>query len=197
MHPFVGATTNPSIFLRLNASAQTPRELAWDEFNARYVPVIAGFARRLGGKPQDVDDVIQDVMLGFFLKSPTFVYDPSKGRFRRYLKICTYHALQKRFGKDAKLLGKPLAQIEPDSVAVENVWNDVWEQQLLSRAINDIRTDVGHTRTFTAFELCAVAGESVEAVAKKLHLHVKSVYRARDQITRLLKARLTILNGDD
>lgn len=197
MHSHFGASTNPSIFLRLTASDPEPREVAWDEFNARYVPVIAGFARRLGSKPQDVDDIIQDVMLGFFLKSPTFVYDSSKGRFRRYLKVCTYHALQKRFGKNAKLLGKPLHEIDPESVAVEKVWTDAWEQQLLSRAIEEIRKDSGHTRTFVAFERHIVMEEPADAVAKKLGLHIKSVYRATDQFTRLLKARLTALRDED
>src|SRR4029079_2089726 len=130
MQPNIGAVTNPSIFLRLNASDSEPREMAWEEFNARYVPIIASFARRLGSKSQDVDDVVQDVLLGFFLKSPTFVYDPAKGRFRRYLKICTYHALQKRFGTRAKVLGKSLDEVDPDSVAIEQIWNDAWEQQL-------------------------------------------------------------------
>ncbi|MGH7176946.1 MAG: RNA polymerase sigma factor [Tepidisphaeraceae bacterium] len=192
-----GASTNPSIFLRLNASDAHPREVAWDEFNTRYVPMIAGFARRLGSKPHDVDDVIQDVMLGFFLKSPTFVYDSSKGRFRRYLKVCTYHALQKRFGKSARLLGKPLDEIDPESVAVEKVWNDVWEQELLRRAVDEIRRDRGHTRTFTAFELHVMLDEPAETVAQKLGLHIKSVYRAKDEISRQLKARLTALRDED
>jgi RNA polymerase sigma-70 factor (ECF subfamily) len=197
MHPQFGASTNPSIFLRLKASDPQPREVAWDEFRVRYVPVIAGFARRLGCKPQDVDDVIQDVLLGFFLRSPTFVYDPSKGRFRRYLKVCTYHALHKRLGAGVRLLGRPLDEIDPDSVAVEQVWNDAWEQQLLSLAIEEIRRDSGHTRAFSAFEQHVVQDRSAEVVAKELGLHIKSVYRAKDQFTRLLKARLSALRDED
>jgi RNA polymerase sigma-70 factor (ECF subfamily) len=197
MNSRLTASTNPSIFLRLRASDSQPREVAWDEFSSRYVPIIASFARRLGGKPQDVDDIIQDVLLGFFLRSPTFVYDPSKGRFRRYLKICTYHALRKRLGSTVRLLGKRLDEIDPESVAVETVWNDAWEQQLLSRAIDEIRRDSGHTRAFSAFERHVIQDESADAVAKDLGLHVKSVYRAKDQFTRLLKARLTALRDED
>jgi RNA polymerase sigma factor (sigma-70 family) len=193
----IGSQTNPSIFLRLNAADAQPRELAWDEFNARYVPIIANFARRLGSKPQDVDDVVQDVMLGFFLKSPTFVYDPAKGRFRGYLKICTYHALQKRFGKSAKIMGKSLDDVDPESVAVEQIWSDAWEQQLLSRAIEQIKGEIGDTRSFRAFELHVVSGVAAEATANELGLHVKSVYRAKDQITRLLKARVSALRHED
>lgn len=191
------ASTNPSIFLRLRASDSQPREVAWDDFSARYVPIISGFARRLGCKPQDVDDVIQDVLLGFFLKSPTFVYDSSKGRFRRYLKVCTYHALQKRFGKSTRLLGRPLDEIDPESVAVEKIWDDAWEQQLLSRAIEELRRDCGHTRTFTAFERHVVLDEPAAAVASQLGLHIKTVYRAKDQFVRLLKARLSALREED
>jgi len=196
MQPNIGAITNPSIFLRLNASDSAPREMAWEEFNARYVPIIASFARRLGSKPQDVDDVVQDVLLGFFLKSPSFVYDPAKGRFRRYLKICTYHALQKRFGRRARILGKPLDEVDPESVAIDQIWNDAWEQQLLSRAVEQIRCDIGHTRTFVAFEMHVIHDEPAEAVARKLDLHTKSVYRAKAELTRLLKSRLMALREE-
>src|SRR5262249_20106559 len=116
--------TNPTIFLRLKESDAAPRELAWDDFKSRYQPVIGAFARRFGAKEQDVDDVVQDVLLGFFLKSPTFVYDPAKGRFRGYLKVCTYRALQKRLGHEARLHGKSLEETSPEDLAVEQVWND-------------------------------------------------------------------------
>ncbi|MGH7178184.1 MAG: sigma factor, partial [Tepidisphaeraceae bacterium] len=89
------ATTNPSIFLRLKQSDTAPREIAWAEFHKRYAPIITAFAQRLGARSQDVDDVVQDVLLGFYSKSPTFIYDPAKGRFRGYLKVCTYRALSK------------------------------------------------------------------------------------------------------
>src|SRR5689334_18722899 len=122
------SNTNPTIFLRLNASDAKPREIAWDEFAARYAPIISSFVLQLGGKPQDVDDVVQEVLLGFFLRSPTFVYDPSKGRFRSYLRVCTYRVLQQRLGKAARLNGTPLDQIDPQSVAIEQIWEDVWAQ---------------------------------------------------------------------
>ncbi len=59
------------------------------EFERRYAPIIVGFARNLGLTSQDVDDVLQEVMLAFFKVSPRFEYDPSKGRFRGYLKRIT------------------------------------------------------------------------------------------------------------
>ena len=64
---------------------------------------------------------MQDVLLGFFLKSPTFIYDPAKGRFRGYLKVCTYRALRKRIGHEARLHGKPLDEVDAESVSVDQV----------------------------------------------------------------------------
>src|SRR4051812_30562808 len=36
-------TTNPTLFLRINATDPGPREIAWEEFKDRYAPMIAGF----------------------------------------------------------------------------------------------------------------------------------------------------------
>lgn len=191
-------STNPSIFLRLRDSDPQPREMAWDEFEARYAPIIGAFARRLGARPQDVDDVVQDVLMGFFLKSPTFVYDPAKGRFRSYLKVCTYRALAKLLGAGARKIDrKPIEHVDPEDMAVDQVWNDVWEQQLLRRALDELRDAMGQTKAFRAFELYVVFDQPAQGVADKLDMHVNSVYRAKEQITRLLHDKVAIMNRED
>ena len=189
--------TNPTIFLRLKESDAAPREMAWDQFGARYSPIITAFARRLGARPQDIDDVVQDVLMGFFLKSPTFVYEPSKGRFRGYLKVCTYRALRKRLGTEARLNGKPLDNIDPEEMAIDQVWNDVWEQQQLRRALDEVRETMGQTKTFMAFELYVVFDQPAQSVADKLDMHINSVYRAKEQITKLLQEKVLAMKDED
>lgn len=159
--------------------------------------MIGAFARRLGARPQDVDDVVQDVMLGFFLKSPTFVYDPAKGRFRGYLKVCAYRAVQQRFGAAAKFKGKPLDDIDPDDLAIEQAWSDVWEEQQLRVALEEVRKTMGDTKTFRAFELYVVFERPAPAIAKELGMHLNSVYRAKEEITRLLQERVAARPNDD
>lgn len=190
-------STNPTIFLRLNQTDPAPRELAWEEFRQRYAPIIAGFARRMGARPQDVDDVIQDVLMGFFAKSPTFVYDAGKGRFRGYLKVCTYRALRARIGKEVKFQGAPLDQIDPEAMSVEQVWNDVWEQQQLRRVLDEVRENMGATKTFRAFEMYVVFDQPPQQVAEQLDMHLNSVYRAKEQITRLLQEKLAVIKDED
>jgi RNA polymerase sigma factor (sigma-70 family) len=190
-------STNPTIFLRLRQSDPQPREMAWDQFSARYAPIIAAFARRLGAKPQDVDDVTQDVLMGFFLKSPTFIYDPAKGKFRSYLKVCTYRALHKRLGAAARLHNQPLDAVDPEAVAIDQVWNDVWEQQQLRRALDEVRETMGPTKTFRAFELYVVFDQPAQTVADKLEMHINSVYRAKEQVTRMLQERVAAMRDED
>jgi RNA polymerase sigma-70 factor (ECF subfamily) len=190
-------STNPTIFVRLKAADATPREIAWDTFSARYAPVIASFARRLGARRQDVDDLVQDVLMGFYVKSPTFVYDPTRGRFRSYLKVCTYRALQKRVGREARYYGRPLDDIDPEEVAIDQVWNDIWEQQQLRRALDQIRETMGHTKTFMAFEMYVVQDQPAQVVADKLEMHLNSVYRAKEQITHLLQQKLMTMTDED
>jgi RNA polymerase sigma-70 factor (ECF subfamily) len=187
--------TNPSIFLRLNRTDTATRELAWDEFHKRYAAPIAAFARQIGVRAADLDDVVQDVLLGFYATSPTFVYDPSRGRFRGYLKTCTFHAVQKRLGHNAKFRGLPLEQIDPQALEVEQVWNDVWEQEQLRRAVEELRNEIGATKTFRAFEMYVILDLPPQEVSQKLDLHIDNVYRAKQSITRMLREKLNAIRA--
>jgi RNA polymerase sigma-70 factor (ECF subfamily) len=197
MTQHINPNTNPTIFLRLRATDEKPREVAWDEFAARYAPIISSFVFQLGGKAQDVDDVVQEVLLGFFLRSPTFVYDPSKGRFRSYLRVCTWRVLQQRLGKAARFNGAPLDQIDPQSVAIEQIWEDIWAQEMLRRALDEIRAEIGDSRTFNAFEQFVIFEESAATIAQRLEMHVNSVYRAKDEVMRQLRSKLAAMREED
>jgi RNA polymerase sigma factor (sigma-70 family) len=187
----VSLETNPSIFLRLNRTDTAARGLAWDEFHARYAPVIASFARRLGVRPGDVDDVVQDVLVGFYAASPTFVYDPDKGRFRSYLKRCTCHVLSRRAAQRARQRAGRAADLgDLDSIEVEHVWNDVWEQERLRQAVEQLRSEIGATKAFRAFELYVILDHAPQQVARQLGMHLDSVYRAKEQVTARLRAAL-------
>jgi RNA polymerase sigma factor (sigma-70 family) len=186
--------TNPSIFLRLNAADTQPREVAWLEFHQRYSPIIAGFARNLGARSQDIDDVIQDVLLGFYGQSPQFVYDASRGRFRGYLKVCTCRALKRRMGQNARFNGVPLDDVDPESPDIDGAWNRAWEKQLLSRAVERLRKEIGGSRRFIAFERHILQNMPAEQVAEDLGVHVNSVYRAAEQMSGRLKSIVSAMS---
>jgi RNA polymerase sigma-70 factor (ECF subfamily) len=180
--------TRESIFLRLKQSDARPREIAWGQFRDRYAPVIAGFARNLGAAPQDVDDVVQDVLVGVFQVCPTFVYEASRGRFRGYLKTCTVHALNRRRRENRRYVAIP-EDVDPADTRVEETWNDEWERQLLARAVARVRRAYRNNRTFQAFERTALKGQPPADVAAELSMSLDSVYQARTRLMAPSRSR--------
>jgi RNA polymerase sigma factor (sigma-70 family) len=189
--------TNPSIFLRLNRTERAPRELAWAEFRARYEPVIAAFARRFGVTSHNADDVVQEVLVGFFAKSPTFVYDPARGRFRSYLKACTVHALQKQVKRARARPTVALGEVDPAAPEVERAWDELWSQQLLKRALEQTRAQYKDKGTFRAFILTAIDGKSPADAATELGMSLANVYKARARVTEAVRNRLEALGAEE
>jgi RNA polymerase sigma-70 factor (ECF subfamily) len=190
-------STRASLFMRLGATDVQPREIAWGEFRTRYAPVIAGFARNMGVPPQDVDDVIQDVLLGFFSHAPTFVYDPAKGRFRGYLKVCTFRAMKKRLGQNARFKSVPLQHVPEDDLELDQTWNDVWAEELLNRAITAVRKDHGERNAFRAFELSVLGGQRAEEVARSLGISVNTVYKAKERILKAVRLKVQEISNEE
>jgi RNA polymerase sigma factor (sigma-70 family) len=189
--------TRASIFERLRGPDTRAREMAWATFRARYAPVVAGFARRCGADAQDIDDIVQDVMTGFFEKSGDFAYDPAKGRFRGWLKTATVRAAVRRKGKNLRLQGVPLNEVPEVELAVDPLWNDIWEQELVSRALRQLKKSIGQSLAFRAFEQYVLLDRPAEAVASELGTSVDNVHQAKTRITRRLRELVGHLREKD
>jgi RNA polymerase sigma-70 factor (ECF subfamily) len=190
--------TRASMFDRLKTGDAVRRDLEWEQFRRRYAPVVAGFARNMGVRPQDVDDVIQDVFLSFFHVSPRFVYDPARGRFRGYLKTVTVHAIRARFGRAAKVNEVPLADVPDDAPAVQETWDRAWADQVMRRAVEAARLEyAAHPKTFEAFERYALRREPVADVARDLGMKPDGVYQAKHRVLETLRAKVKELEQED
>lgn len=181
--------TRASLLIRL-CEKGPERDVAWTEFYQLYAPVIAGFARRMAAPPQDADDLVQEVLQSFFRANPEFVYNPSKGRFRAYLKTCVWKKLASlRRKKSVEAQG--IEHRDPDEVAIEAVWNDVWETERLGRALAAVRqryaVNAERRRTFQAFEMCTLLDRPVEQVAAELNMSVESVRQAKFRVSKALR----------
>jgi len=193
-HSVDSMATRASMFDRLRDTDRRARELAWNQFRARYSPIITRFAKRLGADDERCDDVVQDVMLGFFSASDRFRYDPAKGRFRGYLKACVRSALIKRLGQDAKFDGVPLQDIQPEDAGVDHAWDDIWETEHLRLALAQLERDFkGHPRTIYAFKEYVLNERDASEVAAELGLSLNSVHQAKKRICDVLRVRLAEL----
>lgn len=189
--------THPSIFLRLRADGTLDRQLGWEEFHKTYGPVVAGFARNAGLKPQEVDDVMQDVMLGFFRVVDNFVYDPRKGRFRGYLKRVTLNAIRSRRRRRRPQQNVP-EEMDPaaETNDLEVAWEREWTEHLLRRALDEVRESV-QPKTMKAFELYGIKGMPADAVAKETGMTEAAIRHAKMRVLDQLRECIQRLRQDE
>ena len=136
------------------------------------------------------------MLLGFYAQSPKFIYDPATGRFRGYLKVCTFRAMRRRFGRAVQFRGVPLDEVDPELLEVEQNWNDVWEQAQLKQAMEAVRRRYGDSRTFRAFKLYVNEGRSPEEVGRELGLSADSVYKAKERVMAALREEMRALEEE-
>jgi RNA polymerase sigma-70 factor (ECF subfamily) len=189
-------STRSSIFLRIRSADPRLRELAWHEFHGRYAPIIAGFARAMGVRSENVPDIVQDVLLGFYSVSPRFVYDPSKGRFRSYLMTVAANAIRRTAAAHGgALVGSD--SLKANSAELERAWREEWSRDLLNRALAELRRKYKSSKTFRAYELYVIEGLPPEEVAKQVGISVDSVYQAKTRINNVLGMRVRQLDEEE
>lgn len=181
--------TRATLLQRLKADGSA-REAAWSEFYALYGPIIARFARSRGVRAEEIDDLAQEVVAGFFAAQPRFVYDPAKGRFRAYLMACVANALRSRLRRNPPL---PAGIGAPDAEAMrsdETDWDAAWKAAALDAAVARLRAHYADNPTFQAFEAVVIRGQSPEVVAALLGLSRDSVYQAKTRLLAKLRLEL-------
>ncbi len=181
--------TRATIFVRLAAPDTELRELSWREFHQMYGPIIRGFARNAGLPAQEGDDILQEVMLGFFSVSGQFEYDPAKGRFRGYLKRATLNAVRARYRRH-----RAAARLEDNSVSADPAtaavaWDHEWSLSVLNRALREVATRF-EAATFEAFELYGRRGVPVKASAKRTGLSVDAVRQAKCRVMKAVREEI-------
>jgi RNA polymerase sigma-70 factor (ECF subfamily) len=179
-------TTHISLLERLSDGRDA---VAWHEFCTRYGDLIRNFARHQNLQQADIDDVLQDVLMALTKAMPGFVYDPSKGKFRSYLKTVTLHAIfarsrQKR-GEVALEDVKTAADAAAADATVDGVWDEQWRQYHLRQAMRTIESEFNDL-DIAAFKQYGVAGRGAKEVADELGVSVDSVYQAKSRILKRL-----------
>ena len=89
----------------------------------------------------------------------------------------------------------PLDQVDSESLELTQVWNDVWEQEQLRRAVEEVRREMGTTKTFRAFEMYVILDMAAQEVSQRLALHIDNVYRAKETVTRMLREKLNAMHA--
>ena len=185
--------TRGSLLLRLQAGATLERELSWESFYDRYVPLIKGFARRAGAGEEESDDVAQEVMANFFRAASRFEYDPSLGRFRGYLKACTLNAMRSRWRrkKDQVDVDASTGLAIEDESHAEKEWEQEWIRSAIARGLEIVKRNSGMSdQSWEAFELYGRREVPIDEVSQRLGMSPEAIRQAKSRISRLVRAEI-------
>jgi RNA polymerase sigma-70 factor (ECF subfamily) len=177
----------------LDALHDPGNEPVWTALDARYRPVVAGMARRLGLNPSDAEEVAQESMAQFSKAYAEGRYDRSKGRLSSWIIGIAHHTALKMLrsknrpaeggGPDAADVGVPV-----DEHALRDIWNDERDRAILSRAMAMLRDQSGiDDRTILAFELVGIRGVPAEEAGAQCGMSVDQIYVAKSRVTRRLR----------
>ncbi len=183
---YAATATHATLLLRLSAGQDAG---AWSEFLERYGGLIRGYCLRRGLQAADADDIQQDVLVSLGRAMPGFRYDPSRGRFRSYLRTIVANAIATRFcqnrpGPSLSSVGEP---VQGDHGDQDEPWEHEWRQYHLRLAMRTIEIEFSEADR-TAFDLYAVQGRDARETAQELGMSVESVYQAKSRIMRRLSA---------
>jgi RNA polymerase sigma-70 factor (ECF subfamily) len=181
--------------LTLLADLRDPtNSVAWLRFEDRYRPIIKAFAKKLGVRGHDVDDVAQEAVLAFVKAYSGGEYDRDKGRLRTWLfgiahkkVIDLYRRSSKRGLADHKEMAGLEERIESrDRQEAERVWEQEWQQAVLKACLAEV-AQVVEPKTLQAFELYVVQDMPAEEVATELGMSLNAVYLAKHKVIKHIR----------
>jgi RNA polymerase sigma factor (sigma-70 family) len=166
---------------------------AWDSFAERFRQPVVSFARGMGLKQADAEDVAQETMLAFAEAYRRGQYDPAKGRLSRFLFGIAYRqslrARRSGIGtgvRDVNVGESGFWTEVPDEQAASGIWDTEWEKSVLDGCLKQVRQEF-EPQTFRAFEAVVREERSPEEVAQSLGLTLKSVYNAKHRILKRIR----------
>ena len=192
--------TRGSLLIRLNSEGTIERELGWQDFYDRYIPLIMGFARRTGARDEEAEDVAHEVMTNFFRASSRFEYDPDAGRFRGYLKAATLNTLRARWRKQRDMVDVDAGTDIPieDRVDTDEVWDREWTRSLITRALAAVRENGNQSeQSWEAFELYGRRGVPIEEVAQRLGMSPEAIRQAKSRISRQVRSEIERIRSEE
>lgn len=164
---------------------------AWRQFDERFRPVLAAFARRRGLSDDDAEDVAQAALGQFAADYREGRYDRTRGRLSSWLIGIAQNraadALRRR-RRDGDPRGESALAHVADDAPPQSEWGQAVQRAAFERALRALRGDTRLSeRTVRAFELAALRHMPAEAVAAECAMTVSEVYVAKNRVIKKLR----------
>ncbi len=165
---------------------------AWLRLDRCFRAPVQRFAKKLGLRPEEADDVAQEALLAFASGLRKGNYDPERGRLSSWLFGIAYRKVLKarrKWHTDAKYgrgQNTIFWQEIPGEDEASQTWERLWQQHVFKRCLERVREEV-RPRTFRAFELVAIENRSAEDVAAELGITRNAVFIAKHRILKRMR----------
>ena len=171
---------------------------AWFEFDSRYRPVVHAFARRLGLKEADAEDVAQETLTRFLSSYRAGRYDHTRGRLSTWIVSIARHCvldLHRLHAERRGWRGESALLDLADEGSLIVLWDEECRRRIMDLAMRDLREGTRFDeRTIRAFELVAFEEKPPADVAELLAMSVDSVYTAKNRCLTYLREAVTRLH---
>ena len=164
------------------------QEKAWFEFYDRYAGMIRSVGRRHYLSEAECDDLMADVMVVFWRKLNSFLYDPHKGKLRHYLSRIAFFSTLKRRRHEVNADDLNIQDGEYPA-EVDDAVMEEWRNFILNEALEELKNDVD-SEIYQIFDMSFVQNRSVEDICAITGRSANSVYVIR---SRCLKKLRTII----
>jgi RNA polymerase sigma factor (sigma-70 family) len=169
---------------------------SWQTFFDTYWKLIYSTALKSGLQDADAQDVVQETILSVAKTIPEFKYDPKVCSFKNWLLLLTRRRISdhirrrqrlKRGGDCQEEIGTSVLEKVPDpsGVALEKVWEEEWQKNLMDRATERVKCRV-RAKQYQIFDLYIVKQWGAAEVARLLQVNVAGVYLTAHRVRRML-----------
>ncbi|MCI0452182.1 MAG: sigma-70 family RNA polymerase sigma factor [Candidatus Latescibacteria bacterium] len=160
---------------------------------------VASFARTLGVRSEECEDVAQSTLAAFAKGYRDGKYDPAKGRLRSWLFGIAYRqalSQRRRDGAAGVAVASDADAALLDEKAASNAWDRLWDRHLLETAIRRASEEFS-APTFRVFDLVVLEDRSTEDAARELGIDVRAVYNAKHRVVKRVRELIAELEGAD
>lgn len=188
-------TTHASLLMRVRAPQDTA---AWREFDEIYRPMLFRFALACGLKHADAEDVVQACLEATMRHIASFEYDPSRGRFRGWLKTMVNNRVRTllRDRHDAQADTHAFNRQDTREDAPEDMFDRIWRQEHLRHCMDRVKAEVEES-SFQAFHALVIEERSVEQVCADFKMTANQVYLIRWRLTNKIRKHMEAILGQD
>ncbi len=187
-------TTRASLLLRLRDHDD---QAAWVQFDRIYRPILSRFAAAMGLRADAVEDVVQQCMEAVAKHIRSFDYDPTKGRFKSWLRTMVQNKVRNTFRERHELSADSgrLTAMPSNEDSPEEVFERFWMQEHLWHCLRELRGEV-EEKTYLAFERYVLEQKPVDEVARELGMTTNLVYTIKWRLTDKVAAKMKELLND-